>query len=312
MPQYELLDSRDLIGQWQVDFTKAVAESWATKVAMFVSSDLGTEHYNWLGQSPALKARGGQSAATQLKQFAYSLTNQEYEAAIEFTSADVRRDKKGDIQNRIGSLAKRAALHYQKMLVDILNTNGNGYDAVAFIGTGHPESGTSQKNLLTSSEVGAADVATATAPTATEMSSVLISTIGYMKSLVDDQGEPINQDAKEFTILCPTAPIYNAVYGAIHKDRLASGEANVLFGSDLKLTPVMETRLTSATDKVFVLRTDDNVKPLIVQEEVAPQIEVLGLGSEFEKLNKRQIFKVFTSRAAGYGLWQYASRVTLS
>jgi hypothetical protein len=65
-------------------------------------------------------------------------------------------------------------------------------------------------------------VTTTTAPTATEWANTLLQTIGYMYGYVDDQGDPINGDARNFVVMVGTASLYAGLVQAIGLNSLAS------------------------------------------------------------------------------------------
>jgi len=72
---------------------------------------------------------------------------------------------------------------------------------------------------------------------------------------------------------------------------------------NVKVVP--NPRLTWTT-KFVTLRTDEAAKPFILQEESIPDVVALGEGSEYEQLNKEQLFGVDWSGNVGYAYWQQA------
>jgi hypothetical protein len=53
---------------------------------------------------------------------------------------------------------------------------------------------------------------------------------------------------------------------------------------------ILNPNLTTATDKVYMFRTDAKLKPFILQEETSPKVTVIGAGSEEEFKNRRHLF----------------------
>jgi hypothetical protein len=69
---------------------------------------------------------------------------------------------------------------------------------------------------------------------------------------------------------------------------------------------ILNPLLTSATDLIYMFRTDAKLKPFILQEEYGTKVSVVGAGSEEEFKNRRHLFGTERLGNAGYGLWQYA------
>ncbi len=74
---------------------------------------------------------------------------------------------------------------------------------------------------------------------------------------------------------------------------------------------VPNARLTW-TNKFAVFRTDEAAKPFILQEEDIPDVVALGDGSEYEQLNKEQLYGIDWTGNVAYGYWQLASLVTFA
>ena len=59
-------------------------------------------------------------------------------------------------------------------------------------------------------------------------------------------------------------------------------------------------------------RTDGPLKPFILQDEQALQVQMLGRDSDYFFENKAIKLGVDARRAVGYGMWEYAAKVTLA
>jgi hypothetical protein len=157
-------------------------------------------------------------------------------------------------------------------------------------------------------------VGTATAPTEAEMASAILGVISYMMKYLDDQGEPMNELAREFLVMVPST-LFPAAYAATNKDVLhaASGNAtdNVLKGGTFQVNVAVNPRLTWTTD-FAVFRTDGSAKPFIFQEELPLQVSAIAEGSELEFNENEHHYGVKWIGNVGYGYWQYASKSTLS
>ena len=306
------LGFRDMRG-FMVAVEAAMGLSWIDLVSMPLDSDQASETYNWLAATPALREWIGGRQAFSLTGKSITITNKEFEATLEIPDADIRRDKTGSIDIRIKDLARRVVGHWTKLLSLLImngtgDTYGNCYDGQYFFDVDHLEgdSGT-QKNLLAAGDVGALNVATPTAPTTLEAADAVLGVLAHMLTYLDDKGEPMNEQAREFLVM--TSPALGPRFsGAVSQRVLGTGTDNPLaMQTDYKVTHVINPRVTW-TNQFVLLRTDGATKPLIRQTEVP-----LNMAVENDSFyNKRQLFGVDLTGNCGYGLWQHAAHATLS
>lgn len=283
--------------------------AWVLALAMKVSSDQASEEYGWLGASPALREFIGGRTPAELRENSFSISNKDYEGSITFKSKDMRRDKLGMIQVRVNQLADRANDHPAKLMSTLI-MNGEStlcYDGQYFFDTDHSEgdSGTLSNDINF-------DVATPTAPKEDEFAEAIIAGIQAMYLFKDDRGEPMNQSATEFTVMVPV-PFMGAALKAVSILLGEGGKTAALAALKGKFTIniVINPRLTWTT-KFAIFRTDEAAKPFILQEETIPDVVALGEGSEYEQLNKEQLFGVDWTGNVGYGYWQFGCLVTLT
>lgn len=321
MGQLSVFDTRDVIGSFRKAYADSIDGSWAGQLATRIDTDKETETYRWLGAAPPLREWLGYRLYQALGRYTMSITNSKYEASLRFDLDDIRRTVKSGNQIPVvlAEMAAKAAKHPEQLLTTLITngdttTSGLAYDGQQFFDTDHSEgnSGT-QKNDLTATEVPAADVTTATAPTATEWANTLLQTIGYLYSLVDDQGDPINGDARNFVVMVGTTALYAGLVQAINLNALASGADNPLKAmSGISVTPILNPRRAAATSEFDIFRTDGNVRPFIHQVEVPLITQMVGSGSETEFEEDAHKFGVKVVEGAGYGYWQHAAEVTFS
>lgn len=315
--QYAALDNRNLIGLFDQLYEGGINATWSNAIATPITSDRDTENYGWLGAAPALAAfTGDDKPESGLKSYAYNLTNVEYAASMRILEKDMRRDKLGQIEGRLGEMAQKAAEHWDALTAaQILSTVTTTHDGQKFFDTDHNESGSNQVNDCSATQVPGLNTSSTTVPTADEMALILPQAIGHFHTLTDDKGDPINGPARDFTLICGTVPIWAAATHALTAMNLSSGASNQVQGllsKGYRVNAILTPRLSSATTQFWIFRNDAPIKAFIHQTEVPIDPKMTDTTSdEFVKF-RRFIFSIYTSRAVGYGRWQSACQYTLS
>lgn len=307
-----ITSSRAVIGAFYRQLELDPGPLWVPGVStLFTSTNQDIEGYALVGQAPALREWVGSRQAKALRTDPLYIANKDFEATIEIPQRDFERDATGQIQVRINELAERTVGHWASLLsVLILNGASNVcYDGQYFFDTDHLEddSGTQSNSI-------SVDITTTTAPTADEMQGAIMSAVAQIISFKDNQGEPMNETAKEFTVMVPPA-FLKAAATALGATVVANTSGNIqavaaIGGFMFRLAT--NARLTSWTNKFAVFRTDGSASALIRQEAGPLLIDALAQGSEFAFNNKSYRFGVSAARGAGYGYWQKACLVTFT
>ena len=223
----------------------------------------------------------------------------------------MRRDKTGQILIRINEMAKRANNHWAQLLSTLILNGASQlcYDGQYYFDTDHSEGDSgAQSNSISY------DVAITTAPTAPEMQSAILTAVQQMYGLLDDQGQPMNEDATDFTVMIPVGFLQSA--GAALGTTVLGNTSNLIqavgslggFGVKLAVNP----RLTSWTNKFVVFRDDGLISPFIRQEEYGVKVDAIAEGSELEFKEDVHQYGIKAMRNVGYGYWQKACLVTLT
>lgn len=298
------LGSRAIIGAFNKRLEERTQASWAAQLAMMLDSNQETETIAFLSDTPAMQERRGATPAQEgLKPYSFTITNKEWTAPLNIKSTDLRRDKTGQIMVRINELAGRAAALPQKVLSTLLNANGNAYDGVAY----YHASGHLNANGDTIDNLQTVAAATGVIPTNAEMETAIFTAIEKILGWKDDAGEPRNEFAQAFAVMVPTT-LWKQANAALKNDFIAAGTSNSIKAAGFQITPIMNPRLTSQV-QIHVFRADSDVKPLVWQDEVMPAMEVIGAGSEYEKIHKHQLFMAERTGNGGYGRFDQACRV---
>jgi phage major head subunit gpT-like protein len=301
------LGSRAIIG-YIIDALDQPTNTWVDGISNKFTSDQYSEEYRWLGTSPVMREWIGGRDAKGFRDNGFTIKNKTFEATLRVLVDEIRRDKTGQVMARIADMATRANDHPAKLIAALIAAGSAAlcYDGQYFFDTDHVEgdSGT-QSNLIST------DIVTPASPTAAEMETSILTATGQMYGYKDDQGEPINGEAKNFLVMAPVN-MMKAVAGALGTSIILEGGASrnnlvqamgSLGGFVYGMT--INPRL-SATDRWFLFRMDGATKPFIQQTEEDLSISALAEGSEEEFKNNWHLYGIKKIGNVGYGLWSGA------
>lgn len=313
-------DSRDVIGLLMALYEEQRAMSWATRLSLFNGgSTRGEEEYGIFGGFPGMREWIGERQMQTAIKKTYNIRNVKYESSMPFAEEDADRDKSGLFEAYIRDYAAQSPVgHWEDLIIALLNANGTCYDGIAYFSASHVlEAETAQVNELTATQCPALNIGTATAPTAEEAARALLQVIGYMRTFRNNKGRLVNRNAKQFTVMTASTAIGAAIQEAVSSNTLSGTVSNPLNGErlvGLKIEVEIEPDYTGSapTTEFLTFRTDGNLKPFLLQEEKALTYDMLDRTSDYFKLQNKLAVLLDARRGAGYGLWQHASRSTLS
>lgn len=317
MPRY--ITEKGIRGQYYArleQYESAVID----RISVQFPSDEEIEDYAWLGTPPGFEEHKGERHVEKLREYFYQIRNREYDAGLSIPRKLIERDKTAQVDMLIDDFAVRTGGHWIELLSTLIlagtgSTLGNCYDGQYFFDDDHSEgaSGT-QKNLLTATEVSALDVGTATKPTPVEAAKAILGVIGYMIGYLDDHGKPMNSTARSFLVM--TSPVlWQFLAPGAYNRLVSSGETNPLVAvteSEGFEIAIVANPLLTYTTQFATFRTDAPLKPLIRQDEVEVDLQIVGQGSEHWKKEHEMLVMAYARRAVGFGRWQYAAHATLS
>jgi len=310
------ITERQIIGMIFQYIAEVIDGSWVGSLSMPFDSDQASEEYAWLGASPAMREWIGGRQAKGLRENGLTIANKKYEGTVEILCDWLRRDKTGQVRQRIQQLAARANTHWASLLSTLIAAGASStcYDDQYFFDTDHSEgdSGTQDNDLSVDiSDLAAAVHGSTTAPSPEEIQQCIIQAIAAMMGFLDDQGEPMNEDAREFIVMTPIS-LWIPARNAISMPFKGYGESPQLDSRDFNIQVVGNARLSSWTEAFAVFRADGANKPLIRQEEVPLQVTAKAEGSELEFDEDKHQYGVWASRNVGYGFWQSSCLVTMT
>lgn len=275
-------------------------------VASVFDTNQPSEDYPWLHESKTLTKWEGERTIQRLKGEKIVLVNDEYETTIAFRKRDFIRDKTPQMQARVQDMAQNVAVFPTQLMTELLTANGNAYDNKAFFATDHKIGDSGTINNARTFTIAAA------VPTVAETSDVILSLLEAILSFKNAGGQPMNEAAKEFAIMCPPG-LFGRMVAAINASFTANGATNPLgemMAVGYRFVPVINARLTG-TSTFYLMRTDAGIRPFIVQEEDTVPVE-LGVDSEHCKKTNEVVFGHGWSGAVGYGRFELAIRAVMS
>lgn len=317
MSNLSVLSSRAIIGEYFRRLEQGAA-NWAIQLSNYFSSDQAGEDYKWLGTSPAMREWVGGRSAKGLRDAAYTIKNKPFESTLEISIDDLRRDKTGQIMVRIAEQVDRANAHWARLLSTLIVAGESTacYDGQLYFDTDHSEgsSGTQSNDLsidISALPVPATAHGSTTAPAPEELMHAILEAAQAILGFKDDQGEPMNENARQFLVMVPT-PFWKAAIAAVGAPSLAQGATNIIttadgFGFNVQVNPRL-----SWTTKLAVFRMDGNVKPFIRQEEVPVEVSAIAEGSELEFNERVHHYGLYASGNVGFGYWQQSCLLTLA
>lgn len=305
------LSSRAIIGEFYNTLEQNTGALWVPGTSMLVQSNQESETYKWLGMAPAMREWVGGRLAKGFRDNGITITNKTFEATLEVLLDELRRDKTGQVMVRVRELAERTNAHWAKLLSTLIIAGeaATCYDGQYFFDTDHAEgdSGTQSNDI-------SYNAGTTTAPTASEMESAILENVQKLLSFKDDQGEPMNEEARSFLVMVPVpfmAAAAAALKNPVITDSVGSRTNTITSLGGFSFELAVNPRLTW-TEKFAVFRTDGQTKAFIRQEEEGVTVSAIAEGSELEFKENKHLYGVKAIRNVGYGYWQHACLTTLT
>jgi len=313
----EKLTQRQVIGTFYKALAVALGAEWINAVSNYFTSDQAYEEYAWLGQTPAMREWIGGRNAKKMREEAFTIRNKHYEATIDILIRHLRRDHSGQALVRIKEMAKRANTHWASLLSTLIINGASTecYDGQYFFDTDHEEGDSgSQSNDITV-DISALPVATAgttTLPAVAEMQFSIAKAIEAIVGFVDDQGEPMNEDATSFLVMVPVS-LMNVAFQAVATPVQVAETQSALqaLKQKFKVDVMANPRLSSWTANFAVFRTDSYLKSFIRQEEKPVETKTKWFDSEYAFDNDAVQIGIDSWRNVGYGFWQNSCLVTM-
>ena len=260
---------RNVQGRYFLGYERGGSD-WARRIAEQTTTDQPVEINKWLGTVGTPKKFEGERSRNSLTDYGLTIVSEKYELTVDADIDDVRRDKTGQVLRRIGEMGAKMASLDERLLSTMLESSATCYDGVALWSASHKigKTGTTQSNDITVSGLSTPD-----APTSAGMVSAVLAGVKNIIGMLDDRGDPMNQNGKRFVLVTPLK-YWDVIVAALNNAYTSAGVSNTLVNAGISITPFTNVRLNgtaaAAGRRIYLFREDAEVLPFIVQDESIP------------------------------------------
>lgn len=246
------------------DFAAATGlQEWRDLTATITSTGEDNQ-YTWFGTVPQMAdVTHGGVVKHGLPRFNFTITNLEYQAAIEVERAALERDRLNLITPRIGQMAQEAARHPGQLIYNLFETPGNAFDGVAFFAN--------TRTIGDSANID--NILAGTGTTIAQIQADLAAARSAMRLFQDDKGRPMNLIGN--TIVChpdleqTMFQALNANQGTINQPVLPAGEPAT---RQRGYVVIANPYLTDVNDWYLLHIGGPDRRPFIYQTEKRPEL----------------------------------------
>lgn len=260
---------RNVQGRYFVGYERG-ASDWARRISEQTTSDQPTESYRFIGGVASPTKFEGERKRNSLTDYGVQVMAEKYELTVDADIDDVRRDKTGQVLRRIGEMGSKMASLDERLLSTLLESTATCYDGVALWSGSHKvgKTGATQSNDVTAS-----GLVTPDAPDAAGMVKAILAGVKQLIGMLDDRGDPMNQNAKRFVLVTPLK-YWDATVAALQNVYTSAGVSNTLLNAGISIAPFTNVRLSGAASaagrRIYLFREDADVLPFITQDEAIP------------------------------------------
>lgn len=260
---------RNVQGRYFVGYERG-ASDWARRISEQMTTDQPLELHKWLGAVAAPTKFAGERQRNSLTDYGLQILSEKYELTVDADIDDVRRDKTGQVLRRIGEMGSKMASLDERLLSAMMESTATCYDGVALWSASHKVGKTGQTQ---SNDVTVSGLVTPDAPTSAGMMQSIMAGAKQLIGMLDDRGDPMNQNAKRFVLVTPLK-YWDATIAALQNVYTSAGVSNTLLNAGISIVPVTNVRLSGAASaagrRIYMFREDADVLPFITQDEAIP------------------------------------------
>lgn len=288
------------------------ADWWARICPRINSSDLEGETHYWMKGVRQMRESKGDLNKGGLIGEGYFVASTPYDAALGIPRGVWDHDQTAQVERMVNAQAAIARRHPGLLLQSAIEAADAKacYDGQYFYDTDHPTVTDAGVATTQSNEV-PQTVTSATAPTTDEMETAVLTAIARLLSLKDPDGNECNSGASRFLMTVPTG-LWPAAQKVTKARLLAAGGTNIVADSDLFAIRVAHCPRLSSASNCQIHIEDDGATPFFHQvvDDVDP--EVLGRGSEHDRLHQELLFIVRARYGIGLGEYQRSVQIQFS
>ncbi|MEM7166028.1 MAG: hypothetical protein AAF581_11210 [Planctomycetota bacterium] len=311
---------------------RSAERPWIGRIAGKVKKSLSlTEPYIFTGTAPPMGPRTAGDKHDEIKQYPFEIKNGDFSTGCVIPGDLIRRGEREEVMKIANQLPTRSIQHWEKLTLEVLENAANNaddgvtitkahIDGVGFFSEQHParDDNPNQSNFT--------DVAvTGSSPANAEEAGTIWRTgIDNLIQMLDDQGEPMNEDASSFTIVIPYTQKH-VFWQSMSKEVILSGGQSVdnpvyqygaSEGHSIRLQTSVRmsnsTRFPNLSNAALIFRDDAPGSAVKRQQEYVRPVRY-GSGSDWSNDNNQAWkYRIEASRAVGLASWMSCYMVTWS
>lgn len=304
------LTERSILNSLLYKLDTGLGAGWHSPITRRVTSDQPNgETHGWLGGVPGMTERKGDPNFGKLQANTFFIRNVPFHTGLLIPREDWLFQRVGAIDQRINDLIVPAINHPGELVLSLINAGESTacYDGQYFFDTDHSEgsSGT-QDNDLTYAKAG-------TNPTAAEVKGAILAAIAAMWGFKDDKGQYCNLNATQFMV-GGNAALVTTILEVLGVTTQVGGNTAILNANNTAFQLTPQILPGASANKLYVFRkhAPDMGSAFVHQVLIPSAPVVLGIDSEYCKLNGNLLFKVEGTYNVGYGRWQDACLTTFT
>lgn len=252
---------------FQREFQAAQALQGWMGLAMPMNSDSEQNTYEWFDTVPTMEdVTHGTPSLGGLREDNFTITNSDYQAAIEVRRSAMERDRLNLIRPRVAQLGLEGARHPGQLLFNLVEDNANAYDGSPFFA----DTRTIGDSANIDNQISGNGV------TVANFQADLASAVAQMRLFQDDRGRPMNLRGN--TIMAPAAleqvvwqGLNRTAGDAVNSPVIPVTATGVFVASGY--TVVINPYLTDTSDWYLFHVGGPAFRPFIYQTEKSPVLE---------------------------------------
>lgn len=274
----------------KADFVDAmdIAPNVWDKHTKTIQSDAPDERYTWLGQLPIPRELISQRNIQGLRDFTFTVTNNEYEMSFIVDQNTIEDDRHGTVQSRIKEVAEVYATFKDSQFATLLTLGESStetYDGTSF----HSGSRTigASGTIDNTSTVG---ITTVTAPTVANLKASFKTMIDLMWRYKNDQGQAAYNAKAMMRLAAVIPPEYHLVFTELINSSLISNSDNPWAKGIMEFDVLPSLPAVTGSDAAWFLSALGAERmPFIYQERTPLQVEVFNTPQQIADIHGLKI-----------------------